>query len=58
MLMGAIFTDAMGRDTMPERYPYSMRDAVEHYVDLLLGAIGARPDTARRRPRFDEKGST
>jgi AcrR family transcriptional regulator len=41
MLMGAIFTDAMGRDTMPERYPYSMRDAVEKYVDLFLRAIGA-----------------
>jgi AcrR family transcriptional regulator len=43
MLMGAIFSDAMGRDTMPERYPGSMRDAVERYVDLLLTAIGARP---------------
>jgi len=40
MLMGAIFTDAMGRDTMPERYPYSMRTAIDLYVDLLLGAIG------------------
>jgi len=39
MLMGAIFTDAMGRDTMPDRYPYTMRDAVELYVDLLLRAI-------------------
>lgn len=50
MLMGAIFTDAMGRDTMPERYPYSMRDAIERYVDLLLTAIGARakPATAPR----------
>ncbi|MEZ5317429.1 MAG: helix-turn-helix domain-containing protein [Vicinamibacterales bacterium] len=40
MLMGALFTDAMGRDTMPERYPYSMRDAVEQYVDLFLHALG------------------
>ena len=45
MLMGAIFSDALGRDTMPERYPYSMRDAVEKYVDLLLSAIGARATT-------------
>ncbi len=43
MLMGAIFSDAMGRDTTPERYPYSMRDGIEKYVDLLLSAIGARP---------------
>jgi AcrR family transcriptional regulator len=41
MLMGSIFTDAMGRDTMPERYPYSMRAAIDLYVDLLLRAIGA-----------------
>jgi AcrR family transcriptional regulator len=46
MLMGALFTDAMGRDTMPERYPYSMREAVEHYVDLLLAAIGAQAGTS------------
>jgi AcrR family transcriptional regulator len=41
MLLGAVFTDAMGRDTMPQRYPFTMRDAVEQYVDLLLNAIGA-----------------
>lgn len=52
MLMGAIFADAMGRDTMPARYPYTMREAVERYVDLLLGAIGAtrQPRTKRGRP--------
>jgi AcrR family transcriptional regulator len=52
MLMGAIFTDAMGRDTMPERYPYSMRAAVGKYVDLFLNAIGVerRPARARRSP--------
>jgi AcrR family transcriptional regulator len=49
MLMGAIFSDALGRDTMPERYPYSMRDAVEKYVDLLLSAIGVRTTTPERR---------
>jgi len=45
MLMGAIFADAMGRDTMPERYPYSMRDAIDQYVTLLLRAIGAAEPT-------------
>jgi AcrR family transcriptional regulator len=49
MLMGALFSDALGRDTMPERYPYSMRDAVEKYVDLLLSAIGARTTASDRR---------
>jgi AcrR family transcriptional regulator len=53
MLMGAIFADAMGRDTMPERYPYSMRVAVDAYVNLLLRAIGGtlRPAPGRSRPR-------
>lgn len=41
MLMGALFTDAIGRDMMPQRYPYAMREAVEKYVDLFLSAIGA-----------------
>jgi len=50
MLMGAIFTDAMGRDTMPDRYPYTMRDAVERYVDLLLNAIGARAAVPTQGP--------
>jgi hypothetical protein len=40
MLMGALFSDAMGRDTMPERYPYAMRDAAEKYVQLFLNGIG------------------
>ena len=47
MLMGAIFTDAMGRDTMPERYPYTMRAAMDLYVDLLLRAIGVGAPTPR-----------
>ncbi len=41
MLMGTLFADAMGRDLMPERYPYSMRDAITHYLQLFLRAIGA-----------------
>jgi AcrR family transcriptional regulator len=50
MLMGALFTDALGRDTMPQRYPYSMRDSIQKYVDLLLSAIGARGSVAARGP--------
>jgi hypothetical protein len=51
LLMGAIFSDAMVRDTMPERYPYSMREGVEHYVDLLLAAIGAAGAIRRQGAR-------
>ena len=53
MLMGAIFTDAIGRDTAPERYPYSMRQATDKYVRLLLDALGVArthaPERASRR---------
>lgn len=42
MLMGTLFADAMGRDPMPEKYPYTMRDGVGHYLHLFLRAIGAR----------------
>lgn len=45
MLMGALFTDAMGRDIMPDRYTYSPEEAPARYVALFLRAIGAR--TAR-----------
>jgi AcrR family transcriptional regulator len=51
MLMGTLFADAIGRDTMPERYPYSMREGIEKYVQLFLRAIGAADGAASvRRP--------
>lgn len=43
MLMGAIYADAMGRETMPEMYSETPARAVEQYASLLLRAIGA-PD--------------
>jgi hypothetical protein len=42
MLMGTLFADAMGRDVMPDLFGPDPDQAVEHYVDLLLRAIGAR----------------
>lgn len=57
LFMGALFADAMQRDVMPARYPYSQRDAVRHYVSLFVRAIGVRAIVvragvrARRRPR-------
>jgi AcrR family transcriptional regulator len=44
MLMGAIFTDALTRDIMPERYPYPLDEAAERYTALFLRAIGAEPE--------------
>lgn len=43
MLMGTLFADAIGRDAMPGRFPYAMRDAVNHYLPLFLTAIGVKP---------------
>lgn len=39
LLMGALFSDAMGRDLMPERYPYSVEEAAETYVRIFLRGI-------------------
>jgi AcrR family transcriptional regulator len=47
MLMGALFTDVMGRDMMPERYAYSEAEAPERYVRVFLRAIGAAPPALR-----------
>lgn len=43
MLMGTLFSDAMGRDPIPARYPYSVQQAIDLYLQLFLRAIGARP---------------
>lgn len=48
LLMGAVFQDAMQRDIMPERFPYSARAAVRQYIGLFLSAIGVRRRATRR----------
>jgi hypothetical protein len=40
MLMGAIFSDAMGRDMMPEVFPQPAERAARMYTRLLLRALG------------------
>ena len=44
-LMGALFSDAMGREMMPEIYPPA-EAAAREYTELILRAIGA-DDTTR-----------
>lgn len=51
MLMGALFTDAMGRDIMPGRYDYTPEEAPARYVRLFLRAIGVEPARAPREER-------
>jgi AcrR family transcriptional regulator len=40
MFMGTIFSDAMGRDAMPDIYPSPPAAAVDRYTKLILAAIG------------------
>jgi AcrR family transcriptional regulator len=63
MLMGAMFTDVMTRDMMPERFAYAPEDAPALYVGLLLRAVGATASSAsaagaggpRRDPATEER---
>lgn len=55
MLMGALFSDAMGRDMMPEKYPYPEAEAPERYVRLFLRAIGV-DGLAEGRPAVASPG--
>lgn len=54
MLMGTLFADAIGRDIMPARYPYSRESAAGRYVRLFLRALGVRTTNA---PARAERGS-
>ena len=48
LLMGAVFSDAMGRDITPGRFPYTLEEAAERYASLFLKSIGVKQsDTAR-----------
>ncbi len=46
MLMGTLFSDALGRDLMPEFYKRSPEEAATTYVALFLKAIGVTPRSA------------
>lgn len=46
MLMAALFSDAMGRDVMPELYPQPADRAPALYVRLFLRVIGCRAPAA------------
>ena len=46
MLMGAIFSDAMGRDMMPDVFPQPESSAADKYAELLLSALGVENRSA------------
>ncbi|HEY1951421.1 MAG TPA: helix-turn-helix domain-containing protein [Gemmatimonadaceae bacterium] len=47
MLMGAIFSDAMGRDMMPDVFPQPQEKAAQVYAGLLLLALGVETGAPR-----------
>jgi len=51
MLVGAIFTEAMVRDMIPEVYSYGIEEALDGYVRMFLRAIGCEAGSvATRQP--------
>jgi AcrR family transcriptional regulator len=48
MLMGSLFGDAMGRDTMPEMFSRSTEESLREYVQLLLRGIGVPVNEGQR----------
>lgn len=54
MLMGALFSDAMGREMMPEIHP-PLESAAKEYAGLILRAIGA--DEVSRSGYADATGA-
>lgn len=48
MLMGAIFSDAMGRELMPENFPRPVATAGRAYARFFLRAAGLRPRHAAK----------
>ncbi|MGZ8377496.1 MAG: TetR/AcrR family transcriptional regulator [Gemmatirosa sp.] len=61
MLMAALFSDAMGRDMMPDLFPQPADRAPARYVRLFLRSVGYRVAPARARatdaPRDPEHGA-
>jgi AcrR family transcriptional regulator len=49
MLMGVVFSDAIGRDIVPEMYTTEPERALTEYVTLFLRGIGVETDGIRGR---------
>jgi AcrR family transcriptional regulator len=50
MLIGVVFSDAMGRELMPDHFP-PLTTAPRSYARLFLRAIGLRPRAAKAAPK-------
>lgn len=55
MLMGAIFSDAMGRDMMPDVFPQPEEKAARMYTRLLLRALGVENGAAKTTSKQNKR---
>src|SRR5262245_53795762 len=58
MLMSMLFTDAIGREAMPQLFPIPARDAPARYAEFVLHALGVTPtpQAAKRGREGGRKG--
>jgi AcrR family transcriptional regulator len=58
MLIGAIFSEAITRDVLPDMYKRSADETISRYVTLFLRALGLRDrSTPARRTRVNRAGA-
>jgi AcrR family transcriptional regulator len=55
MLMGAIFSDAMGRDMMPDVFPQPEEKAAQTYTHLLLRSLGVEIGARRTTHKHNKR---
>jgi AcrR family transcriptional regulator len=55
MLMGAIFSDAMGREMMPDVFPQPEEKAARMYTRLLLRALGVENGAAKTTSKQNKR---
>jgi AcrR family transcriptional regulator len=58
MLMGAVFSDAMNRDLMPDMFPQPKDETLLAYVRIFLRGLGALPQPVRPTTRTERTVST
>jgi hypothetical protein len=57
MLQGALFSDAMGRDMMPDLYPRPLRRAGTEYARTFLRMIAVNVESTPRSPAARRNGA-
>ena len=58
MLMGALFSDAIHRDLMPDMFAQSVDDSLRAYVRIFLRGLGVLPEPAATPARTTDRAFT